>query len=98
MSSLSDKSIDISQITPAGDDAVLPFAVEDLDTRGRAVKLGLALDGIIRRHNYPEPVARLLCEMVTLTVLLGTSLKFDCLLYTSPSPRDQRGSRMPSSA
>ena len=26
-------------------------------------------------------------------------LKFEgCLLYTSPSPRDQRGSRMPSSA
>ena len=27
----------------------------------------------------------------------ANSLK-DCLLYTSPSPRDQRGSRMPSSA
>ena len=26
------------------------------------------------------------------------SLKNNCLLYTSPSPRDQRGSRMPSSA
>ena len=26
------------------------------------------------------------------------SLNFSCLLYTSPSPRDQRGSRMPSSA
>ena len=25
-------------------------------------------------------------------------LRKDCLLYTSPSPRDQRGSRMPSSA
>ena len=25
-------------------------------------------------------------------------LGVDCLLYTSPSPRDQRGSRMPSSA
>ena len=25
-------------------------------------------------------------------------LRLDCLLYTSPSPRDQRGSRMPSSA
>ena len=25
-------------------------------------------------------------------------LKSICLLYTSPSPRDQRGSRMPSSA
>ena len=23
---------------------------------------------------------------------------YNCLLYTSPSPRDQRGSRMPSSA
>ena len=29
----------------------------------------------------------------------GTSVQFEyCLLYTSPSPRDQRGSRMPSSA
>ena len=27
-----------------------------------------------------------------------TSLAIGCLLYTSPSPRDQRGSRMPSSA
>ena len=27
-----------------------------------------------------------------------TALLHDCLLYTSPSPRDQRGSRMPSSA
>ena len=27
-----------------------------------------------------------------------TSCIEDCLLYTSPSPRDQRGSRMPSSA
>ena len=25
-------------------------------------------------------------------------VRYDCLLYTSPSPRDQRGSRMPSSA
>ena len=27
-----------------------------------------------------------------------TQLEYTCLLYTSPSPRDQRGSRMPSSA
>ena len=30
--------------------------------------------------------------------IFGTCLAMDCLLYTSPSPRDQRGSRMPSSA
>ena len=28
----------------------------------------------------------------------GIAQKYGCLLYTSPSPRDQRGSRMPSSA
>ena len=27
-----------------------------------------------------------------------TDASWNCLLYTSPSPRDQRGSRMPSSA
>ena len=61
----------------AGDDAVVPFAVEGLDARGRAVQLGPMLDQILGRHDYPEPVARLLAEMVVLTVLLGTSLKFD---------------------
>ena len=29
---------------------------------------------------------------------VATALLQSCLLYTSPSPRDQRGSRMPSSA
>ena len=33
----------------------------------------------------------------TLTTTLGF-VAVVCLLYTSPSPRDQRGSRMPSSA
>ena len=30
--------------------------------------------------------------------VLGMNWDRNCLLYTSPSPRDQRGSRMPSSA
>ena len=30
--------------------------------------------------------------------IAGLMLTALCLLYTSPSPRDQRGSRMPSSA
>ena len=29
---------------------------------------------------------------------MGQLFIYGCLLYTSPSPRDQRGSRMPSSA
>ena len=37
---------------------------------------------------------------VTLTsgILSTDPIRYGCLLYTSPSPRDQRGSRMPSSA
>jgi molecular chaperone Hsp33 len=61
----------------AGDDAVVPFHVEALDARGRAVQLGTMLDQVLGRHDYPEPVSRLLAEMIVLTVLLGTSLKFD---------------------
>lgn len=67
----------LGQFDYAGDDHVLPFHVEALDARGRAVQLGPMLDTILSRHDYPEPVARLLAEAVTLTVLLGTSLKFN---------------------
>ncbi|TCU26491.1 molecular chaperone Hsp33 [Rhizobium azibense] len=61
----------------AGDDHVVPFQVEGLDVRGRAVQLGPMLDAILERHHYPAPVARLLAEVIVLTVLLGTSLKFE---------------------
>lgn len=60
----------------AGDDRVLPFDVDGLDVRGRTVQLGPMIDAILARHAYPEPVARLLAEAIALTVLLGTSLKF----------------------
>ncbi|MEE9314296.1 MAG: Hsp33 family molecular chaperone [Rhizobiaceae bacterium] len=62
---------------PIGQDTVIPFQVAGLDVRGRAVQLGPMLDSILDRHDYPEPVARLLAEAITLTVLLGTTLKFD---------------------
>lgn len=61
----------------AGDDRVVPFQVEALDVRGRAVQLGAILDSILGRHAYPQTVARLLAETITLTVLIGTSLKFE---------------------
>ena len=34
----------------------------------------------------------------SMAILLVVGSHLICLLYTSPSPRDQRGSRMPSSA
>jgi molecular chaperone Hsp33 len=61
----------------SGDDVVVPFTLEKLESRGRAVRLGPALDAILNRHNYPAPVARLLGEAVVLAALVGSSLKFD---------------------
>ncbi len=60
----------------SGDDVVVPFTVDTLDSRGRVVRLGPALDAILTRHNYPAPVARLLGEAVVLAALIGSSLKF----------------------
>ncbi len=60
-----------------GDDAVVPFTLDKLDTRGRVVRLGTALDTILSRHDYPAPVARLLGEAVALSALIGSSLKFE---------------------
>ena len=57
------------------DDLVLPFQAEQADVLGRLVKLGPTVDTILSRHDYPEPVSRLLGEAVALTALLGASLK-----------------------
>ena len=43
-------------------------------------------------------VTWLLLRSRSFNVCMTPPLVYPCLLYTSPSPRDQRGSRMPSSA
>jgi molecular chaperone Hsp33 len=63
--------------TISADDTILPFQVEALDLRGRVVRFGPAIDTILSRHNYPAPVAKLLGEAIVLTVLLGSTLKFE---------------------
>jgi len=74
---VSERALKLGDFGFAGDDHVVPFEVEALDVRGRAVQVGPMLDQILERHAYPEPVSRLLAEAVVLTILLGSSLKFD---------------------
>ena len=65
-------------VSDAGqDDIVVPFLVEPLSTRGRVVRLGSAIDAILKRHDYPAPIARIVGEAAALTVLLGTALKIE---------------------
>jgi molecular chaperone Hsp33 len=61
----------------SADDTILPFAVAALELRGQVVRLGPLVDEILSRHNYPLPVAKLVGEAIVLTVLLGSTLKFD---------------------
>src|SRR5436190_3283016 len=75
-----DPDLDIPSRAPAAtsaDDTILPFQVEALDLRGRVVRFGPAIDTILSRHRYPAPVAKLLGEAIVLTVLLGSTLKFE---------------------
>jgi molecular chaperone Hsp33 len=77
---MNDPQIAIPVRAPASDavdDTILPFAVKALDLRGRIVRLGPAVDRILTRHDYPVPVAKLLGEAIVLTIMLGSSLKFD---------------------
>ncbi len=74
---MAEATVELNDFNFAGDDRVVPFQVEGLDVRGRAVQLGPLLNAILGRHDYPPPVARLLAEAIVLTALLGTSLKFD---------------------
>ncbi|MBQ1541763.1 Hsp33 family molecular chaperone [Caulobacter sp. CCUG 60055] len=62
---------------PSADDFVAAFQIENQPVRGRVVRLGAAVDEILTRHDYPEPVANLLGEACALAALVGASLKFE---------------------
>ncbi len=70
---MTDAARDVSDV--AHDDIVTPYTVEGLFTRGRVARLGATLDAILKRHDYPPAVGRVIAEAATLAVLLGASLK-----------------------
>ena len=61
----------------APDDLIQPFRIDPFALRGRLVRLGPAIDRILSQHDYPEPVAAMLGEAITLAVVLAGALKYD---------------------
>ena len=59
------------------DDLVQPFRIDPFALRGRLVRLGPTIDRILSQHAYPEPVAAMLGEAITLAVTLAGALKYD---------------------
>ena len=83
-----------------------PWGLDDLHAIAECFPDGLVLpkvaseeevsnvDGIVSRVEKNHEID----EGTISFVLIGTEVPEACLLYTSPSPRDKRQSRMPSSA
>ena len=61
------------------------------------IDTGHTLNQVIKMLNEREPKSLEVCCLLNKSSRRETDINV-CLLYTSPSPRDQRGSRMPSSA
>ena len=58
------------------DNLMQPFQLESSALRGRVIRLGDTVDRVLTRHRYPEPVSRLLGELLVLTATLAGALKF----------------------
>ncbi len=64
------------------DDLIQPFQLDsgaagESRLTGRLARLGPVVDDVLGRHDYPEPVARLLGEALALCSILAGALKFD---------------------
>lgn len=70
-----DDAAPFAPLPAAGDDEVLPFALDRADMRGRAARLDAALDRMLALHGYPRPIAGLLAEAALLTALIGQTVK-----------------------
>ncbi len=62
---------------PKPDDLIQPFRIDPFALRGRLVRLGATVDRILSQHDYPEPVAAILGEAITLAIVLAGALKYD---------------------
>ncbi|WP_020593142.1 Hsp33 family molecular chaperone HslO [Kiloniella laminariae] len=72
--------------TSMRDDLIQPFLLEATGIRGRLVRTGPAISTILARHDYPPVVNELLAEVLTLTAVLSSLMKFDgCFTLQSKS-------------
>ena len=65
----------MTDLIPLNLDVALGVTIPARHARGRAVRLGPAIDAILANHAYPPVIENLLAEALALTALLGALLK-----------------------
>ncbi|MBK8176451.1 MAG: Hsp33 family molecular chaperone HslO [Rhodospirillales bacterium] len=68
---------DDGMLPPLTVDCVQPFQIEATGVRGRLVRLGATLEGVLAGHAYPPAVAAMLAEALAMAAVLSSSLKYD---------------------
>ncbi len=59
---------------------IIPFTICDNAIKGRIIKLDTELDKVLSGHNYPDPVARILSELVIVSSIIGSQFKEEITL------------------
>jgi molecular chaperone Hsp33 len=67
----------LERFEKADDNVIQTFQLEISSLRGRAVRIGSVLNEVLEPHKYPEPVAHLVAETMTLALLLSSMLKYE---------------------
>lgn len=62
---------------PPDGDTLTRFMFEHAEVRGESVRLDATWRAVLARHPYPEPVKKLLGEMMAACALLAATLKFE---------------------
>jgi len=57
-------------------DLLQRFVFEDFPVRGAVVHLNAAWEAILERHDYPEPIRKLLGELLAASALLASTIKY----------------------
>ncbi|MBT9613351.1 MAG: Hsp33 family molecular chaperone HslO [Burkholderiales bacterium] len=69
--------MDAHRPTPPDGDTLTRFVFEQAEVRGELVRLDATWRAVLARHDYPEPVKKLLGEMMAACALLAATLKFE---------------------
>lgn len=68
---------DLKNLEKADDNVIQPFQLETSSLRGRAVRVGSVINEVLEPHGYPNPVAHLVAETMTVALLLSSMLKYE---------------------